>query len=322
MIDFILGLFLATLLIRGWRRGLIREILDLVGLVVGLWIAFKLSRPFGDFLTESFGVGSEVARIGAGIALFLLFGATLGVAAHYLSKLMRLPGLNIVNRVGGGAVAIAWGIALVLVAVSLARALPLPEAWEAALDDSAVVETIAGPESIPRELLRRLTGDDVMGSLAAIRGLFGTDRAVPEGNEVLTIPPADPEDLRLMIEEAEKVLMAINELRAGLGLRALGPGELLTRVAEERALLMYTTGRLSRETPPGVTVDEALEAAGVRFAFSGEAIALAGTALGALDGILDSESGLAELSDPSYDRVGVVVLDGPTGRLLVVVVAG
>ena len=121
MLDFVLGLFLAALLVRGWVRGFVREILDLVGLVVGLWIAFRLSEPLGDFITGAFGTAPEVARIGAGIALFVLFGATLSVAAHYLSKVMKLPGLNMVNRVGGSAVALAWGVALVVV-IEIGRA--------------------------------------------------------------------------------------------------------------------------------------------------------------------------------------------------------
>ncbi len=322
MIDFILGLFLAALVVRGWLRGLVREVLDLVGLVAGIWIAFSLSQPLGDFLSESFGVGPEAARIGAGIALFVLFGATLGVVAHYLSKLMRLPGLNIANRLGGAAVAVGWGVLLVLLAASIARAAPLPEQWVSSLEDSAVIDTIAGPEAIPQRMFRRLTGDDVMGSLATIRGLFGTVRAVPEGDEVLEIPPAESDELVARGDEAEKVLTEINEFRAGRGLGALDSAELLTRVAEERAWSMYTTGRLGRSTPPGATLDEVLETVGARLAFRGEAMALAGTALGALDGILDSESGLTELSEANYDRVGVAVIEGPTGRLLVVVFGG
>jgi uncharacterized protein YkwD len=308
--------------LRGWVRGLVREVLDLVGLVAGLWIAFTLSRPFGDFFTERFGVTPEVARIGAGIALFVLFGVTLGVVAHYLSKVMRLPGLNIANRVGGAAVAVAWGVVLVLLAVSLARALPLSEGWEAALAESTVVDAVAGPDAIPQSLFRRFTGDDVLGSLASIRGLFGTARAVPEGIEVLEIPPASGDELQIGEEEARRVLEKVNEFRAGLDLRALGMGDALTRVAVERARLMYTTGRLSRETPPGVAVGRALEEAGVRVAFSGEAIALAGTTLGAFDGILESESGRAELSNPDYDRAGVAVVEGPTGWLVVLLLAG
>ena len=320
MIDFILGLFLAALVVRGWLRGLVREVLDLVGLVAGIWIAFSLSQPLGDFLTESFGVTPEVARIGAGIALFILFGATLGVVSHYLSKLMRLPGLNIANRLGGAAVAVGWGVVLVMVLVSVGRAAPLPEKWVVAIDESTVIAAIAGEEALPQRLFKRLTGDDIMGSLATIRGLFGTMRAVPEGDEVLEIPPAEPDELVAREDEAGEVFSEINRFRAGEGLGALNSAEVLTLVAEERAWAMYTSGRLSRNTPPGVA--GALEAAGVRLAFSGEAIALAGTVRGALDGILDSESGLAEITEPNYDRVGVAVLDGPTGRLLVVVFGG
>ena len=83
MVDFILGLMLAALAVRGWIRGLVREVLNLVSLVAGLWIAFRLSKPFGDYLTQSFGVTPEVARIGAGIGLFILFGVTMKIGrAH------------------------------------------------------------------------------------------------------------------------------------------------------------------------------------------------------------------------------------------------
>ena len=117
MIDFILGLFIAALLVRGWLRGFVREILDLVALVAGLWVALNLSGPLGEFITERFSVSPEVATIGAGIVLFILFGVAMSIAAHYLSKVMSLPGLNLVNRLGGAAVAALWGIAIVLVIV-------------------------------------------------------------------------------------------------------------------------------------------------------------------------------------------------------------
>ncbi|MGH8915180.1 MAG: CvpA family protein, partial [Acidimicrobiia bacterium] len=88
MIDFILGLFLAGLLVRGWLRGFVRESLDLVGLVVGLWVAFRLSGPLGEFVTERFGVSPEVATVGGGVVLFLLFGIAMSITAHYPSKVM------------------------------------------------------------------------------------------------------------------------------------------------------------------------------------------------------------------------------------------
>jgi membrane protein required for colicin V production len=318
MLDFILGLFLAAMLVRGWMRGFVRETLDLVGLVVGLWIAFKLSAPFGDFLTKSFGVTPEVARIGAGIALFVLFGASLSIAAHYLGKVMNLPGLNMVNRVGGSAVALAWGVAIVLVVVNVARVLPLPEAWEQELEDSTMVEAIAGPTALPQSLFESLAGDNGLAALAAIQDIFGSSRAVPEGDEVMSIPPAEADEVRQVRSEADVIVTEIQEFRTGLGLRALLSVEPLTAVAESKAMSSYTSGQLYLD---GDCADT-MAAADVRVAVCGEGVALAGTSLGAYDGIVDSDHGNALLSDPGFDRVGVSVVDGPTGRLVVIYLGG
>lgn len=317
MIDFLLGLLLAGLLVRGWLRGFVREFLDLVGLIMGLWIAIRLSSPLGDFLTRSFGVTPEVARIGAGMALFLLFGVSMSVAAHYLSKVMNLPGMTLVNRMGGAAVAVAWGVALMVVAINVARVLPLPEGWENQLEESTVVDAIAGPDAVPQELFDALAGDNVLAALAAIQDVFGQSRAVPEGDEQLPFPSAPPEETRQVRADAETIVAEINEFRSGLGARAVRASQAMRRTAESRAAAMYTSGVLGRVSDCVATLADA----GAQVVECGQGIALAGSALGALDGILDSETGRAELSKAAYDRVGVAVVDGPTGRLLVVFIA-
>lgn len=318
MLDFILGLFLAALLVRGWTRGFVREILDLIGLVVGLWIAFKLNAPFGDFLTQRFGVTPEVARIGAGIALFFLFGASLSVAAHYLSKVMNLPGLNLVNRVGGSAVAVGWGVALVLVIINVVRIFPIPESWEEELDDSTVAQAVAGPNALPQRAFEAMAGDNVMGALDAIQDIFGTSRAVPQPGEELSIPAARSDEVRQVRDEAATVLDEINRIRTGLGLQLLVDSTGMTEIAENRAASMYTSGSLF--LTPDCFAD--LAPSGVRVAVCGEGVALAGTALGALDGIREDTTGNRELSSPAYDRAGISVVEGPTGRLLVIVFGG
>lgn len=316
MIDFVLGLFLAGLLFRGWLRGFVREILDLVGLVIGLFIAFRLSAPFGDFLIQSFGVTPEIARVGGGIALFIVFGAAMGIAAHYLTQMMSLPGLTLVNRLGGAAVAIGWGIAVLVVMVNVARALPLPQGWEQSLDTSTVVAGLAGPGAAPQEVFEDLAGDNVMAALAAIQKVFGDSRAVPEGDQVLSIPPAAPDETRQVREEAEQVIEEINEFRAGLSARPVLPSGAVTVVAENKAVAAYTSGVLARSECVTPIVD-----AGLRIVQCGEAIALASTPIAAFDGMVETDSGYAELSNPAYDRVGVAVVDGPLGRLVVVVLA-
>ncbi len=51
-------------------------------------------------------------------------------------------------------------------------------------------------------------------------------------------------------------------------------------------------------------------------------IALAATSLAALDGILERADGAAVIENPSFDRVGVAVIDGPIGTILLVLAAG
>jgi uncharacterized membrane protein required for colicin V production len=313
MLDFVLGLALAALLVRGWSRGLIRELLALAGLVLGTWLAFALSPLLGDFLTKSFGVTPEIARIGGGLLLFALFGAALTIGAALLTKAMALAGLTTLNRIGGSAVAIGWGIALMVVLINIVRVLPLSPSVESRLEESVVVETIAGPTALPQRVFYRLAADTALAALAQIQGLFGASRVVPEGEEVIPLPPASPDEIRQVRDEAEMVLEEINRVRAGEGHGALVASGGLTDLAEDVALQSYTSGRIGRDLD---CVPEAT-GHGLSLAACTNVVALASTSLSALDGMLAGDE--PEILASSHDRAGAAVVDGPTGRLVVVV---
>jgi membrane protein required for colicin V production len=318
MLDFVLGLALAAMLVRGWARGFVREALDLVGLIVGIWIAFRLSGPVGDFLTDSFGVGPELARIGSGVVLFVLFGASLSIAAHYLTKMMNLPGLSMVNRVGGAAVAVIWGVALVLVVLTLLSLMRLPDSWRDQIDDSRVAQAIIGEQALPRQTFESLAGDNVMAAMAALQNLFGSSRVVPEGDEVVQIPPAAGDEVRQVRDEADDLVQRINEYRVGMGLSAVQATQAIIDLAETHAVDRYTTGRLVRlQACRSTLADRSYQVVNCD-----NAIALAGTAVAGLQGILDTTGGEATLGDPRFDRAGVSVVEGPTGRLVVVILGG
>lgn len=318
MIDFVLGLALAAMLVRGWTRGFVRESLDLVGLVLGIWMAFRLSAPFGDFLTDSFDIGPEVARIAGGILLFILFGALLSIAAHYLSKVMNLPGLSMVNRVGGAAVAIGWGVAIVLILVGFVSVLPVPDSWRDEIDESKVVNLIAGENAVPRRLFETLAGDNVMAAMSSIQSIFGTSRAVPVGSETLQIPPAADDEVRQDRDEARIVLERVNEHRVGVGLGAVTGVGVITQLAEDHAIGLYRGGILRRMGDCAAN----LAARSYQVIRCDNGVSLAGTARGGLDGILETPEGRAMVENPDLDRAGTAVVDGPTGRLVVVVLAG
>jgi uncharacterized membrane protein required for colicin V production/uncharacterized protein YkwD len=322
MLDFVLGAGLAGLAVRGWIRGFVREVLDLVGLVLGIWVAFTLGRPLGNFLSDQFGVSSEVARIGSGILLFVLFGVAMGIGAHFLSQVMRLPGLNLANRIGGSAVAALWGVALILVIVNIAGVLPLPDSWDEQVEGSVVVRAIAGDDAVPQRIFEALGDDGILASLATMQDLFGNGSAVPQGNEALNIPPAPADELRQVRGDVDLVMDRVNEMRVARSVGALLIAQPLTTIAESRAITMYTTGRISRDTPPGGSVSDDIAAAGILLEIDGEALALATTTRAGIDALFADPGSLGLLSAPQFDRIGVSVVAGPTGVLLVLVLGG
>jgi uncharacterized protein YkwD len=276
----------------------------------------------GNFLSDRFEVSAEFARVGSGILLFVLFGVAMGIGAHFLSQVMRLPGLNLMNRIGGSIVAGLWGVALILVAVNFAGVLPLPDGWDDQLEESTVVTAIAGEDAAPQRLFESLGDRGILSSLASLQELFGATRAVPSGDEVLTIPPAEEDELRQVRDDAGFILDRINSSRIASSVGALLVADPLATVAEQRAVAMYSAGRISRDTPAGQSVSGDIRAAGVLLEVDGEVLALASTSRAALDAVLEDDEARALLLAPAFDRAGASVVEGPTGVLLVVVLGG
>jgi uncharacterized membrane protein required for colicin V production len=322
MLDFVLGIGLAGLAVRGWLRGFVREVLDLVSLVLGVVVAFWLSGPLGNFLSDQFGVSPEVARVGSGVLLFVLFGVAMGIAAHFLSRVMRLPGFNLMNRIGGSAVAAAWGVALVVVIVNVGRVLPLPESFGDAFEESKVVAAIAGPDAVPQRMFGSIGDNGILGPLYSLQSLFGESRVVPQGNEVVIIPPIPRDELRQVREDVNLVVARINERRTGDGHGALLLVDSLVAVAEPRAGGMYEAGRISRDTPIGGSIAAVMAQAGIRLEATGEVLALASSTRAAIDEILSDLEATALLDSAQFDRLGVSVVQGPTGFLLLIALGG
>ncbi|HLU31237.1 MAG TPA: CvpA family protein [Acidimicrobiia bacterium] len=313
MLDFVLGLYIAGLAVRGWLRGFVRELMDLVGLVVGAAVAFRLSGPFGGFLTDRFGVSPEWGRIGAGIVLFILFGVTLSVAAHFLSRVANLPGLSLTNRVLGAGTAGAWGVVLVLVGVVLLTVLPVPQSWDRAIEDSAVAQAIAGPDAFPRRLAEPIVGDRAVSALAAIERAVGDRRVVPDAGERVETEPVGEESLTVDEGGLEFVRERVNRDRTQSGADLLAWSDALGGLAEDRARHLYREGYVERR--PDADVLAATRQTSLRLRAASEMVALASSPRAAHAGIVDADD--TSLSGDGFTRFGAAVMDGPLGSLVV-----
>ncbi|MDP8957941.1 MAG: CvpA family protein [Actinomycetota bacterium] len=322
MIDFLLGLFFASLFVRGWMRGLVREALDLVGVVAGILLAFRLGSDAGKLLGELTGISPEVSRLLGGAVIFVMVGLAAALAGHYLQRAVRLPGLHLSNRLGGAGLALAWGLFLATMVLSLLVVLPVPPVLAQQVQGSVVARTLTRPESPPQEFFQRLAGDRVVEALLNLRRLGGGRRLIVEEGQSIGFPAAEAAELAFDSQAATQVFQSLNRARRQAGLDPLAWSDALAEVAEGHAWEMYRRGSFSHHSPVTQGPADRVDAADIAYRLTGENLALAATPEAAHEGLMESSGHRANILHREFRRVGIGVVSGPLGLMVVQVFTG
>lgn len=126
--DVIMIVVLLVFAVSGFRRGLVRSIVDLVGGIVALCAAVAYSQQFADWLRTFFGNSSPqwmknplLAKALAALILFAVFEALIQTVASLLDHVFHLPGLRQINSLLGGVFGLCKGAVVVLLACAVLR---------------------------------------------------------------------------------------------------------------------------------------------------------------------------------------------------------
>jgi len=307
MLDAILIGAFALLLLRGWHRGFVREAMDLIGLMLGTVLAFRFGPAVGAVVKAMSGISSDSARLVGGLIVFFGVGIGAAVATRVIEGKARLPGLNMVNRAGGAGLALAWGVFLATILLTLGVVLPVPGAVSDALQGSAVARTLTDPG-----------GEALMN----LQDVVGERRVVLEGAEVLELPAALDAELEVRQPEAAAIFESVNRARVDAGQDPLAWSSALADVGMEHAREMYLQGYFSHHSPFTGTVGDRVTDAGITYQFAGENLALASSAEEVHNGLMDSPGHRANIESPDFNRVGIGVIRGPLGLMTVQVFTG
>lgn len=98
ILDIILALPLCIFIFLGWKKGLVREIATLVGILVGIWASIHLSQQVAPLL----GLDGESAVLIAFIVIFLVALILTYLLGRGIEGLMKAVKLSVVNRLAGG----------------------------------------------------------------------------------------------------------------------------------------------------------------------------------------------------------------------------
>lgn len=122
---FILGL-VGVSVVLSLLRGLVKEVLSLLGWIVACWVAFRWSGPAGVALAGTLGVPPSVRTAIGFVALLVAVLFACGVLNFLLGRLLVTTGLSATDRMLGVFFGIGRGLAIVTVLVILADLTPLP----------------------------------------------------------------------------------------------------------------------------------------------------------------------------------------------------
>jgi len=322
MIDALLVALLLFLAVRGWFRGLVREALDLAGLLVGTVLAFRLGPLLGGVISSVANISPDTGRVAGGLVILVATGVAAAFLARALEPRVRRPGINLIDRAGGATLAAGWGAFLLMVLLSLLLVLPLPAAVGRQLDGSAVTRFLTAPAGVPQEAFHTLAGDRVIQSLLRLREAVGESEMTVTDDDSVKIPAADPADLFADPVAASAVFDLLNRARVDAGLAPLAWSSALSEVAAGHAREMYVEGYFSHHSPKTGTVGDRLETAGITYSRAGENLALAATVTRVHDGLLGSPPHRENILRPEFRRVGVAVITGPLGLMTVQVFTG
>ena len=337
MLDFVLSLYFAGLLVRGWLRGFVKEALDLAGMLIGLALAFRLSGPAGSVVQALTGVSDPTAPLLGGVAVFLIVGLGATVLSHYLSKVARLPGLNMSNRVLGSLFA-QPALFLATLVLSLVRVLPLPDSAHTAIDESRVASKLTDTDFVTQQAFSAISGDEIISNLLNLEEILG-DRSVildeDDRIEFEPVPLEELEDARRNGDDAEKIAGLEQELkrveeefellnlaRLEANQEPLAFSEGLASVAIGHARAMYGQGYFSHVSPVTGSVADRVDAAGIPYRVVGENLALAVTPSQVHAGLMDSPGHKENILRSTFRRVGIAAIKGPMGYMVVQVFSG
>lgn len=322
MLDFLLGLYFAGLLVRGWLRGFVKEALDLAGMLIGLALAFRLSGPAGSVVEALTGVGDPTAPLLGGVAIFLIIGAGAAVLSHYLHRVARLPGLNMSNRAFGAVLALSWALFVATLVLSLLKVMPFPDSLHDAVEESRVASALTDPEFISHQAFTAISGDEILNNLLNLEEVLGERSVILEHDDRIEFEPVALEELEEAPDAAREIFELLNLARIENGEQPLAFSEALADVAVGHARAMYANGYFSHISPVTGDVGDRVEAAGIPYRLVGENLALAVTPSQVHEGLMNSPGHRENILRPEFRRVGIAAVKGPLGFMVVQVFSG
>lgn len=144
IVDWILLILLSLFGLRGYFKGLFREIFSLGGLVVGFMVAARYNGAVATLAASYWQVFPLVLKATAFVTLFFLVYFSFNLVGWLLHHSTRVLFLQTLNRFGGIVIGLGKGVAMVALVIFFFASSPwVPAATREKLDGSYLVPPLS-----------------------------------------------------------------------------------------------------------------------------------------------------------------------------------
>jgi uncharacterized protein YkwD len=290
-------------------QGIARTVTDLLGLLLGIPLAFRAGGAAGDLLFSSF-APVYGRTLGAVIVLALIAALVSKVAANSF-----VPPIDGVDQAGGAVLGLIRGGVFATMAVIIVSGVAGSAGSSGYTDGSAFGGFVTDPDSWPLPAFAAVTGDRQLAQAVAFNHEFPGGPVLSAGYRVL--PETALEDLHPDGEAGVAITLLVNEERSAAGLPTLTWSSALSEVAARYATEMATEGFFSHNSPRTGDVGDRLDSAGISFRVAGENLAWGPTVDRIHVGLMNSPTHRDNILNGRFRNLGVGVVRGPLGLMVV-----
>jgi len=130
LVDILIWLVLTGFVVKGFSKGLVRQICSLAGFLVGGWAAIKYHLYLAEASRHIIQLPHYLATILSFIFLFLIVGLLFFLLGHFLTVMFRIVMLGGVNRLGGVALGFLEGAFIVCISLYMLTSKPVPDKFK------------------------------------------------------------------------------------------------------------------------------------------------------------------------------------------------
>lgn len=127
VVDILIWVALLGFTVKGYLKGLLREVCSLLGMVAGGWAAFKYYPYLAEALRPFIHLPHHVALSLAFLFIFFLLGLLFYLLGHLLTVIFKIMLLGGVNRIGGTIFGLLEGAFILCMVLSLGTSKPMPD---------------------------------------------------------------------------------------------------------------------------------------------------------------------------------------------------